>query len=390
MEIELVNRTELADSYRQNRVRSLMNVTLEQASTHRVSCTLPLEEQPWRVGLVVGPSGSGKTTLGRKLGALFSGYDWADDRAIIDEIGPDADLEAVEAALASVGLGTVPAWLRPYRVLSGGERFRADLARLLVEADDGLVVYDEFTSVVDRQVAQLGAAAFAKGWRRKPAGRFVALACHYDIADWLQPDWVLDTADWTFSWRSVQRPPSIRVDVHRASWSAWPTFKPHHYLDVGPMMAAYPYVGLVGGQPVAHLGVTTFSGCRTARICRLVVMPEWQGAGVGMRFLEHVAQQWLDGVNHYNRRMTSIIHTSHPGLVAALQRRPRWVRTSARMGHGRDVTRLVGDQAALAKALGDKALSTGRRSGRRDVKGFRAGYGGHTRAVSGFRYVGDR
>ena len=60
-----------------------------------------------------------------------------------------------------MGLGSVPAWLRPYHVLSNGERFRADLARLIAERPARAVV-DEFSSVVDRQIARIGAMAFAK------------------------------------------------------------------------------------------------------------------------------------------------------------------------------------------------------------------------------------
>ena len=51
---------------------------------------------------------------------------------------------------AQVGLGDVPTWLRPYRVLSTGQQFRANLARVLCEAP-ARVVIDEFTSVVDRK-----------------------------------------------------------------------------------------------------------------------------------------------------------------------------------------------------------------------------------------------
>lgn len=66
----------------------------------------------------------------------------------------------VTAALSAVGLGSVPSWLRPYSVLSNGERFRADMARLICEAPVKVVV-DEFTSPLDRQVARFGALAFA-------------------------------------------------------------------------------------------------------------------------------------------------------------------------------------------------------------------------------------
>ncbi|MBK8359503.1 MAG: hypothetical protein IPL15_11220 [Comamonadaceae bacterium] len=50
------------------------------------------------------------------------------------------------------------------------------------------------------------------------------------------------------------------------------------------MIAATNYMATVDGQLVAHLAVSTRAGMVEARACRLVVMPEWQGAGVGLRF----------------------------------------------------------------------------------------------------------
>lgn len=369
--------TPLPNTYRVARTHSLFNVTEEQAASHHISVALPLEDRPWRIGAIIGPSGTGKTTLGKRIlgpEAFHTGYGW-DERPIVDAIGPDAPYDDVTGALSAVGLGTVPSWLRPYGVLSMGERFRADLARLLIE-HSGDVVIDEFTSVVDRQIAQIGANAFAKAWRRKPAqDRAVVLSCHYDIIDWLQPDWVLDTREWQFDWRSVQRRPEIPLTIYETNWSAWPYFEPHHYLKMPRMVAATNYVAEgPNGEPVCHVAVATMAGLHTARLCRLVTMPEWQGAGVGMKFLEHVAQMWLDGQNRYSKKMTGIIHTSHPGLIAALRRSPRWVLTSQQMG-GQDRTK---SQASLYKA---KAKGLVRAVG---------GYGGHIRAVVGFRYVGDR
>ena len=106
-----------------------------------------------------------------------------------------------------MGLGTVPAWLRPYPVLSTGERFRADLARIVCEAPARIVV-DEFTSVVDRQIARIGALAFGKAWRRT-GGQAVLLSCHYDIIEWLARDWVFDTTTGKYSGRGLwRRPPA--------------------------------------------------------------------------------------------------------------------------------------------------------------------------------------
>lgn len=364
-------------SYRAARVRSLFNVEEADGASHRVKISAPLDEKPWQVGAVIGPSGSGKSTLGGLLfggGRLHQGFEWDAELPIIDQIGADQDFNAVTGALASVGLGTVPSWLRPYHVLSMGEQFRADMARLVIEEPEEVVI-DEFTSVVDRQIAQIGASAFAKAWRRTP-GRCVVLSCHYDILEWLCPDWVIDTRFWEFTWGHLSRRPEIQLDIYETGSSrAWQFFKPYHYLDLPNPIAATYYVAESGGAPVAHLAVSTSSGLKSARFTRLVVMPEWQGAGVGVKFLEYVAQRWLSGQNRYSKPMTGIIHTSHPGLIIALNRSKKWVMTSAQMG---------GANREKSRASLRKAAS---RKGR---EGSRSGYGGHLRSVAAFRYVGER
>lgn len=77
-----------------------------------------------------------------------------------------------------------------YNVLSNGEKMRVDLARALLEKDK--VCFDEFTSVVDRNVAQTACIAINKAIKRTNK-QFIAISCHYDIIDWLQPDWIFDT-----------------------------------------------------------------------------------------------------------------------------------------------------------------------------------------------------
>ena len=136
------------------------------------------------------------------------------------------------------------------------------------------------------------------------------------------------------------------------------------------MVACAHYMGLVRGQPVAHIAFSTRPGMAEARACRLVVMPEWQGAGVGMRFLNGCCQLWLDGDNRYARPLRTLFHTSHPGLAAALRRDPKWTQVSAQL-HGGSKAR---SSASLRKTMGADAGS---------------GFGGHLRAVQGFRYLGD-
>ncbi len=371
---EVHHRCAEADGYRAARVKSLFNC--ESGAEFRLRAELPLEGREWQIGVIVGPSGSGKTSLGAQIfgreAVVNLRADWS-DQAIIEAIAPDAPFDAVPAALTAVGLGSVPSWLRPFAVLSNGEQFRAGLARLLCEAP-AVAVVDEWTSVIDRQIARVGSLAFAKAWRRTK-GRAVLLSCHYDVLPWLQPDWVFDTATGRFADRCLRRP-EIDLELWQTGWDYWPAFEPHHYLKLGRMIASTCYVGAVKGEPVCHLAVSPRLDIGHMRACRLVVMPEWQGAGVGMRFLNAVCQRQLEGGNKWGVKVPTLFHTSHPGLAAALRRDRNWRQVSAALcGSNKAKSTASLRKSALTKGTSLNTIP-------------QTGYGGHFRAVQGFRYVG--
>ncbi len=370
MRVEVRHRCDDAQSYRAARVKSLFNVS-DQATRFDLDAELPGREEDWSIGVIVGPSGSGKTSLGRALGAIYAPR-WGEG-PIIDHIAPDGSIDDATGALSAVGLGSVPSWLRPFAILSNGEQFRATLARLVCEAPDFAVV-DEFSSVVDRHIAQVGAAAFAKAWRRT-GGKVVLLSCHHDILDWVKPDWVFDTAHGLLDRGRLRRRPPIELEIRESNWSMWPLFEPHHYLKLPHMIAAQCYVGWIDGKPVAHVAVATRPGLVEARACRLVIMPEWQGIGVGLRFLNAVCEHWARGKNRYGLRLPTLFHTSHPGLANALRRgAPVWTQVSAALCGGSKARSI----RTLARSRERKGLS---------VKNGNAAYGGHFRAVQGFRYL---
>jgi GNAT superfamily N-acetyltransferase len=135
------------------------------------------------------------------------------------------------------------------------------------------------------------------------------------------------------------------------------------------MVCATYYVGVVDGVKVCHIATAPRLDCNASRASRLVVMPEWQGAGVGLRFLNWVCNHEAEGNGRFGSRVKSVLfHTSHPGLVAALRRDKKWVQVSASL--------FGSDKAKSAKSI-------------KKAGGFLAGYGGHFRSVQGFRYVGE-
>lgn len=139
----------------------------------------------FKIGIIVGSSGSGKSTLLKEFGQEESPV-WDSNKAILSHFkNPD---DAINR-LTSVGLNSVPSWYKPYHVLSNGEKFRADLARKI---NDGAVI-DEFTSVVDRNVAKAASVALSRYVKQNNITNVVLSTCHRDILEWLEPDWVIDT-----------------------------------------------------------------------------------------------------------------------------------------------------------------------------------------------------
>src|SRR5689334_21692820 len=107
-------------SYRAARVKSLFNV--DSGADFRLDAELSIEDAGWKIGVIVGRSGTGKTSLAGSIWPRVPTYApaWPADQPIIDAIAParaGGKFDDVTAALSAVGLGSVPSWLRPFRVL---------------------------------------------------------------------------------------------------------------------------------------------------------------------------------------------------------------------------------------------------------------------------------
>jgi GNAT superfamily N-acetyltransferase len=298
----------------------LFDLTLQPTSRLEWDVHLPLEQQPWSIGLITGPSGCGKSTIARTLWPRETNWahEWPRERSILDAFPVELSIKEVTALLSAVGFASPPAWLRPFQVLSTGQQFRATLARLLAESPR-LAVMDEFTSVVDRTVAQIGSAALAKTVRAR-GQQFIAVTCHDDVIDWLQPDWIYYPAENRFAWRRLQRRPAIPLSVFRCRAAAWDLFAPHHYLSHRLAASAICFLAVWNERPVAFSSWLPFVGAGppTRREHRTVTLPDYQGVGIGNAVSALIASLWKA------LGFRAISTTTHPAMIRARQRSPLW------------------------------------------------------------------
>lgn len=319
--VDVVVRTPVSRSTRARQLEGMFDVPSGTEQVREWHADLPIEIDPWSVGLIVGPSGSGKSTVARALfgDAVDRPLSWG-AASVIDDFEREHSIESIAAVCQAVGFNTIPAWLRPFAVLSNGEKFRVEMARRLLLPDDVIAV-DEFTSVVDRQVAKIGSHAVQKHVRR--AGRrFVAVTCHYDVIDWLQPDWVFEPATETFSRRLLQRRPSLDCEIRRCPYGQWAMFAPFHYLTAELHRAARCFVLAVEGRPAAFAGVLNMphpspEAQRIRRASRVVVLPDFQGLGLAFALMDRLGAMYVRLGYRFR------CYPSHPSFVRSF-RSPTW------------------------------------------------------------------
>ena len=278
----------------------------------------------WNVGLIVGKSGTGKTTIAKELfqNAYVTNYEYVSD-CIVDDMPKNSSVEEITSMFNSVGFSSPPSWLKPYSALSNGQKMRVDLAHSLLLNKD-LIVFDEFTSVVDRQVAQIGSFAVQKAIRKQDK-KFIAVTCHYDVQDWLLPDWVFNTDTMTFHSFEGQKKnrPEIKFEIFNTNdKTIWKMFAKHHYLSHSHNNAASVYVAIVNDQIAGFLSVLHLPHPKVKnlkKVHRLVILPDYQGAGFGIKFLNEVGKKYKSKDFRFN------IMTSAPSLIYALKKLNNWV-----------------------------------------------------------------
>lgn len=359
--VDVVVECPVHDSFRVQQISGMFDVPLPAKSREEFSVELPARDEGWKVGLIVGPSGSGKSSVARAAygDAVYRATDWPMERAVVDSFGQLSSRTVIEL-LTAVGFSSPPAWVKPFYALSTGQRMRCDLARALaagqarVDLAVGcrppapLVVFDEFTSVVDRQVAKACSVSVAKAVRSGAAScQFVAVTCHYDVARWLAADWVLDLASGQLTRRRLRRP-RVEIQVYRCSLDAWGLFARHHYLSGHIHRSARCYLATWSGEPVAFAAtLPLIGGRRRRRFTRIVTLPDYQGMGIGMKFIGAVAEL------HRREGLRINVTSSHPALLGHCRRSKRWKTVAIRKAGPRRTGRgrFVDYQTAASRAV---------------------------------------
>ena len=276
----------------------------------------------WNIGVIYGSSGSGKTTILKKMGELskskfdyekplISNFDWLEPK--------DATL-----LLTSMGLSSVPTWLRPFHLLSNGEQYRAELAYKVGKASDrDVILVDEYTSVVDRDVAKAMSFALQK-YIRRTNKRIILASCHYDIMEWLMPDWTcspqkggaLERGEWLRQGR-----PQIELQVSRVEADTWNFFKKHHYLTEKVNKSCKFFLFTWNEKPVGICAVINQprKGCSNGfAISRVVVLPDFQGMGLGTKICEFTSSLFI------NQGGKVYIKTVNPALGVYHNKSDKW------------------------------------------------------------------
>jgi ABC-type polar amino acid transport system ATPase subunit/GNAT superfamily N-acetyltransferase len=286
----------------------------------------------WQVGLIVGKSGTGKTTIAKQLfeDAYITNFEY-NAETVLDDMPKNCSVEQITNAFNSVGFSSPPSWLKPYSVLSNGQKMRVDLARAILDEKE-FFVFDEFTSVVDRNVAQIGSFAMQKAIR-KSSKRFIAVTCHFDVQDWLLPDWIFNTDTMTFQSFEGQKKnrPEIKFEIYNTTdKTIWKMFAKHHYLSHTHNNAANVFIATINDEIAGFLSVLHLPNKdpRIKKVHRLVILPDYQGAGLGIKFLNEV------GKVYKNEKWRYTITTSAPSLIYTLKKSINWRCNSYGRGGG--------------------------------------------------------
>tara|TARA_R110002096_G_C14075382_1_gene675949 strand:+ start:27 stop:503 length:477 start_codon:yes stop_codon:yes gene_type:complete len=120
--------------------------------------------------------------------------------------------------------------------------------------------------------------------------------------------------------------PEIKFEIYNTrDKTIWKMFAKHHYLSHSHNNAANVYIAFVNEQLAGFISILHFPHAKVKnikRVHRLVVMPDFQGIGIGVRLLEYIGKKYIN--NKYRYRIT----TSAPSLINYFKNNVNWLCSS--------------------------------------------------------------
>ena len=294
---ELTLTSPVAKSFRATKAANSLDIDAEKKSIHHFKVQADIKT-PFNIGVIVGASGSGKTTLAKHIYGEEAFKEILNPSLpVIEQFPESLSYDECAAMLCGVGLTAVPCWIRPAYTLSNGQKARAECALQMAREDSNVIVIDEWTSVVDRTVAKVMSHCIQKH-ARKTGKTVVLLSCHYDVLDWLNPDWIIDANKQAYTnrrllWQDFKRTEQLQFDIREADKSTWRYFSRYHYLNEKLAGGKQLFYGLWdGNNQIGFLAFTNYVPHRKDRLQkmqlhfnRLVIHPDYCGFGLGIHFL---------------------------------------------------------------------------------------------------------
>jgi ABC-type Mn2+/Zn2+ transport system ATPase subunit/GNAT superfamily N-acetyltransferase len=276
-----------------------LDIDIKKKLTHEISVNIDIESD-YNIGLIIGSSGSGKTTLAKKIfGEDALDIDFDPEKTVLDQLPQDLSYDECAEILSGIGLTSVPTWLRPMKTLSNGQLARAIAALAMVKKE--ITVIDEWTSVVDRTVAKIMSHCIKK-FSKKKNKKIVLISCHYDVIEWLDPDWIIDCNTQTFHDRRLLhsderiRKEKLEFQIREVDRRTWKYFSKYHYLSENlPGGKIYTF-GLfdkknqIGFQCFANYIPTLRNKVPIYHFNRTVIHPDYAGLGLGIHLITETSK----------------------------------------------------------------------------------------------------
>lgn len=367
----------VSTTFRCVKAANSLDIDTAKKSSHHFKLSADIESD-YNIGLIVGASGSGKTTFAKHA----FGADCFDElldpaRPVIDQFPDEYSYDECAAMLSGVGLTSVVCWIRPAVTLSNGQRSRAEVALQMARqaATGAVTVIDEWTSVVDRTVAKVMSHCIAKH-ARKTGKRIVLLSCHYDVADWLNPDWVIDCnqqsyIDRRLLCRDFKRSERLEFEIREVGGETWRYFSKYHYLSERLPGGSIKTFGMFSGSD--QVGFICFANYvphsdkskpMQMHMNRLVIHPDYAGLGLGIDLTNKtsaiMAQRGFDVRAKF----------SSTPVYIAMSRQPCWKLTAVERAIGKDAAARANGSTmggAVKKTSGNMMRGSGFRM---DVKTY--------------------